>query len=80
MKQEYGRLSTDADLSLVSLQWAMGDPKKHRELHVSPTCEAIAEEVCIRALMEMGIQIDRVVDDELGPHEWFLLETIGSPG
>jgi hypothetical protein len=80
MKQEYARLPTDSDVSVASVEWALGRKNKHKELHVSPACEDIGHEIVKAFMSERNLQIDLVVDTELCPHEWFLVEAIGSPG
>lgn len=83
-KQEYARLPTDSDVGVVAVEYAlmmMGD-RSHRELHVSPACAEVGEKICKQLLIDYGskIQLDLVVDTELGTHEWFVLQTAGSAG
>lgn len=79
-KQEYARLPTDSDVGQVPVEYAlmmMGD-RSHRELHVSPACHFIGEQICKALLLENNLQVDLVVDTELGPREWFVLQSAGS--
>jgi hypothetical protein len=80
LKQEYARLPTTSDVSVASVEWALGLKDRHRELHVSPSCEDIGHLIAKAFLEERGMQIDLIVDTELSDHEWLVLETIGSPG
>lgn len=82
LSQEYALLPTTSDVGQVSVEYAlmmMGD-RSHRELHVHPACRDVGEAICKAILLEHKLQIDLVVDTDLGVHEWFVLQTAGSPG
>jgi hypothetical protein len=80
MKQQYALLPIDSNVSMSSVDWALGRKNKHKELHVSPACEDIGHLIVKAFMVERNLQIDLVVDTELRPEEWFLVEAIGSPG